>query len=406
MRNRPPAAVLLAPLLAIVAPPMAGCAADRPMGGNRDGDWGGNQGVAGAPATGPDYDAQRLESLARSRGFQWTGVAATDDGRVFVSYPRWDGPYQWAVAEIVRGVLRPFPDGQWNRWPPATTEAGSDLDPDPAYRFVCVQSVHVDARDRLWILDPASPRFEGVVPGAAKLVEVDLATDRVVRVIRFDASIAPERSYLNDVRIDVQRNVAFITDSGLGALVVVDLDTNQSRRVLADHQSTKAEKGVIPVIGGRQLRVGQTPGGQVPQIHADGIAYNPVDDHVYYQALTGRTLYRIPAAVLADFEQSGRAIARAVERVGPSVMTDGMDADAAGNVYFTAMEEDAIIYRTPGGEYRTLLEDERLAWPDSLAVTPDGLYITTSRIHQTKNFSFDGLMPREPYGLWRAPLPE
>lgn len=350
----------------------------------------------------PDYASDRLEPILMSQGFQWTGVAATSDGRVFVSYPRWDGPYQWAVAEIVRGVLRPYPDGQWNRWPPAE----SDLDADPAYRFVCVQSVHVDARDRLWILDPASPRFEGVVPGAAKLVEVDLETDRVVRVIRFDHSIAPQKSYLNDVRIDVERNVAFITDSGLGALVVVDLNTNQSRRVLANHTSTKAEKGVVPIIGGRALRVGQTPRGAVPQIHADGIAYNPADDFVYYQALTARTLYRIPAAVLADFSKREHEIASAVEEVGPSVLTDGMDADADGNVYFTALEEDAIIYRTPQGQYRTLVQDPRLAWPDSLAITPDGLYVTTSRIHETKRFSFDGLMPGEPYGLWRAPRPE
>lgn len=349
--------------------------------------------------TPPDYDPARLEPILMSQGFQWTGVAATDDGRVFVSYPRWDGPYQWAVAELVDGVYRPYPDGQWNRWPPVEREPETD----PAYRFVCVQSVHVDAKNRLWILDPASPKFEGVVPGAAKLVEVDLETDRVVRVIRFDASIAPENSYLNDVRLDVERNVAFITDSGLGAIVVVDLDTNQTRRVLADHKSTKAERGVIPVIGGRELRVGQTPTGQVPQIHADGIAYNPADDYVYFQALTARTLYRIPAAVLADFDARRHEVAMAVERVGPSVMTDGMDADTDGNVYFTALEEDAIIYRTPGGDYRTLVHSDRLAWPDSLAITPDGLYVTTSRIHQTKRFSFDGLMPGEPYGLWLTP---
>lgn len=350
----------------------------------------------------PDYDASRLEPILMSPGFQWTGVAATDDGRVFVSFPNWDGPYRGAVFEIVDGVRRAYPDAQWNRWPPAET----DLDPDPAYRFVCVQSVYVDAKNRLWVLDPASPNMAGVVSGAAKLVEIDLDTDQVVRVIRFDETVAPKQSYLNDVRIDAERNVAFITDSGLGAIVVVDLNTNTSRRVLANHKSTKAERGVVPIVGGRELRVGQTPGGAVPQIHADGIAYNPADDHVYFQALTARTLYRVPAGVLADFGAREFTIAAAVEAVGPSVATDGMAADSRGNLYFTALEEDAIIYRTPDGEYRTLVQSETLAWPDSLAVTPDGIYVTTSRIHQTKKFSFDGLMPREPYGLWRAPLPE
>lgn len=358
--------------------------------------------LAPEAAAEPDYDASRLEPIFMSHGFQWTGAAATDEGRVFVSFPNWDGPYRGAVFEIVDGAYRAYPDGQWNRWPPAET----DLEPDPAYRFVCVQSVYVDARNRLWVLDPASPNMAGVVPGAAKLVEIDLDTDQVVRVIRFDDSIAPPSSYLNDVRIDPERNVAFITDSGLGALVVVDLETNASRRVLASHRSTKAERGVVPIIGGRELRVGQTPGGAVPQIHADGIAYNPADDYVYFQALTARTLYRVPASVLADCNAREFAIAAAVERVGPSVMTDGMAADPNGNVYFTALEQDAIVYRTPEGEYRTLVRGDQLAWPDSLAATPEGIYVTTSRIHQTKKFSFDGLMPREPYGLWRVPLPE
>jgi len=350
----------------------------------------------------PDFAIDQLEPVLMSPGFQWTGVAATDDARVFVSYPNWEGPYRWALAEIVDGVQRPYPDGQWNRWPPAAT----DLETDAAYRFVCVQSVYADAKNRLWVLDPASPNFAGVVPGAAKLVEIDLATDRVVRVIRFDESIAPEKSYLNDVRIDVERDVAFITDSGLGAIVVVDLRTNETRRVLANHKSTKAEARIVPKIGGRALRAGQTPDGPVPQIHADGIAYNPANDYVYYQALTARTLYRVPASVLADFNGREYTIAMAVEEVGPSVMTDGMAADAAGNLYFTALEYDAIRYRTPDGRYHVLVQGDQLAWPDSLAITPDHIYATTSRIHQTKKFSFDGLMPSEPYGLWRVPLPE
>lgn len=350
----------------------------------------------------PDYIEARLEPILMSHGFQWTGVAATDDGRVFVSFPNWDGPYRGAVNEIVDGVYRAYPDGQWNRWPPADSE----LETDPAYRFVCVQSVYVDAKNRLWVLDPASPNMAGVVPGAAKLVEIDLDTDRVVRVIRFDGSIAPPDSYLNDVRIDIERNVAFITDSGLGAIVVVDLNTNTSRRVLASHKSTKAERGVVPVIDGRELRVGQTPAGQAPQIHADGIAYNPVDDHVYYQALTGRTLYRVPAGVLADVTARDWEIAAAVVGVRVGVVTDGMAADANGNIYFTALEHGAIMYLTPDGDFPVLIRHDGLAWPDSLAVTPDGIYVTTSRIHETKKFSFDGLMPSEPYGLWRAPLPE
>ena len=49
----------------------------------------------------------------------------------------------------------------------------------------------VDATDTLWILDPASPKMKGVQEGGAKLVKVDLKTNKVGQVYRFDSSIAP-----------------------------------------------------------------------------------------------------------------------------------------------------------------------------------------------------------------------
>ena len=212
--------------------------------------------------------APSLEAVARSEGRQWTGVAVSRAGRVFVNYPRWLGPHEASVAEIgADGAARPFPDGTWDGWTP-----GSDL--APGSHWICVQSVTCDAKDRLWILDAASPSFGGVVPGGAKLVAIDLTATAPTapRVILFDETVAPRASYLNDVRVDVDRGVAFLTDSGLGAIVVVDLGTGRARRLLADHPSTKADPAVLPKVGGgssggppptgrRARRSGSTPTG-------------------------------------------------------------------------------------------------------------------------------------------------
>src|SRR5439155_225157 len=76
--------------------------------------------------------------------------------------------------------------------------------PPPGDHWVCVQSVYVDGRDRLWVLDPAAPQLGDVVRGdggGPKLVEIDLSANTVRRIIRFDKTIAPDRSYLNDGRL-------------------------------------------------------------------------------------------------------------------------------------------------------------------------------------------------------------
>jgi sugar lactone lactonase YvrE len=323
-----------------------------------------------------------VEIVAESER-QWTGVAVTENGRIFVNFPRWwpEVPVSVAELEASRDLI-PFPDDAWNKWTPEA---------DPASTFVCVQSVVADDAGSLWILDPANPWFQGVVPGGAKLVQVDVATNQVVRVIAFDEDVAPTGSYLNDVRIDHHHQAAYVTDSGAGALVVVDLMTGHSRRLLADHSSTRAEDTVL-VFEGREWLL---PDGSAPQVHADGIAYDSKNDLVYYQALTGRTLYRISGSVLRDLSLDPEAVSERVEFVASSGPSDGLLWDRGDGVFISAIEEDAVRRWRPDGGVEIVIADPRIAWPDSFALGPDGgLYVTTSQIHRGPN-------PPEPYRVLR-----
>ena len=63
-----------------------------------------------------------------------------------------------------------------------------------------MQSVVADGSGSLWVLDPAAPAQGTVVPGGPKLVRIDLATNQVGAAIAFDETVAPQGSYLNDVR--------------------------------------------------------------------------------------------------------------------------------------------------------------------------------------------------------------
>jgi sugar lactone lactonase YvrE len=321
-----------------------------------------------------------LEIVAESDR-QWTGVAVTEDGRVFVNFPRWSPDVPVSVAEVsADGSLRPYPDEAWNSWTP---------EGDPLTTFVCVQSVVADGEGSLWVLDPANPGFQGVLPGAAKLVEIDAVSGGVVQVVSFGETVAPPASYLNDVRIDHRHRAAYITDSGSGALIVVDLRTGASRRVLDDHPSTAAEDTILSFGGDQWL----LPDGTAPKVHADGIAYDRVGDFVYYQALTGRTLYRIAGAALRDPSIDEEALGAVVETVAESGASDGLLWDGAGGVFISAIEDDAVKRWSPATGIETVITDPTIAWPDSFALGPDGgLYVTTSQIHR-------GPSPPEPYRI-------
>lgn len=336
-----------------------------------------------------------LTEVARSRDVQWTGVAASEEGRIFVNSPNWHDGHTWSVAELQQdGSLKNFPNDTWN---------GPDWATSPANRFVCVQAVYVDKLDRLWVVDPGSPKLAGVIPGAPKLVQIDLKTNQVTDTFFFDDAIAPKQSYLNDVRIDTDRGFAYLTDSGLGAIIVLDLNTRQARRLLANDERTKAEP-IVPLIGGRELRFSGGPNkGEVPKIHSDGIALSTDGEYLYWQALIGRTLYRIPTAVLRDPEFPETRLGVKVQNMGQTVMTDGMEIDADGILYFTALEKDAIIIRRPDRGLETLVQDPRFIWPDSFAFGPrNRLYFTTAQINKTSWFSPDGSMPSTPYLLFRT----
>lgn len=166
--------------------------------------------------------AQEQPALKKVATFahQVTGVTVGRDDRIFVNFPRWTEDSPVSVAEVMKdGSNKPFPDKAWNSWRNALKNKVTPQD-----HWVCVQSVVADHDGNLWVLDPASPAIAGVVPGGAKLVKIDLGTNKVTQTIAFDETAAPPYSYLNDIRFSPDNQTAYLTDSGLkGALVAVDL---------------------------------------------------------------------------------------------------------------------------------------------------------------------------------------
>jgi sugar lactone lactonase YvrE len=335
-----------------------------------------------------------LEQVANFPTQQVTGVTVSRHGRIFVNFPFWSDDHTTSVAEIVDGHPKAFPDETWQR------KAG-----DPQKRWVCVQSVVCDDADELWVLDPAAPKTEMIVKGGPKLVKIDLATNQPVQTIPFDESIAPEKSYLNDLRIDTASGHAFITESGTGAIVVVDLKSGKARRLLASHPSTKIEADAEVVVDGMKILDPKT--GKAPAFQADGIALDRQEGWLYFHALTALTLYRVRTADLINEALSDEQLGSKVETLGQTPKPDGMLEGRAGTIYLAAFEKNALVrFDVKTHKTTTVIEDERLQWPDTLAWGPDGaLYVTTSQIHRMPKYHGGQSKQQGPFGLWRVKRP-
>jgi sugar lactone lactonase YvrE len=335
-----------------------------------------------------------LHEVASFPDQQVTGIGvSTKSGRIFVNFPYWSDEHSISVAEIVNGQPNAFPNEDWNKWQTGNDKAGS--------HFICVQSVVVDDQDNLWVLDPAAPKMQEIVKGGPKLVKIDLRTNQVVQTIPFGDDIAPNKSYLNDVRIDTRSGIAFITDSGKGAIIVVDLRSGKARRLLDGHPSTQPEKGFRLVVDGKELIDEQKKA--PPQIASDGIALDAKNGYLYYHALTAHKLYRVKTTYLIDENLSEKDLASKVENVGRTPAPDGMLEAPDGSLYLTDLEHNAVVHWDPASKHvEQAIADKRLTWPDTLSWGPDGeLYVTASQIENMPRFNNGKSTRTEPYKLWK-----
>nr|WP_241994195.1 major royal jelly family protein [Chroococcidiopsis cubana] len=276
-----------------------------------------------------------------------------------------------------------------------------------------MQSVVVDPVDRLWILDTGSPMFQPTQYGGPKLVCVDLTSDRVIKTILFPQDVALPTTYLNDVRFDLRRGtegIAFITDSsdqGANGIIVVDLASGASWRKLHDHPSTKAEalSNFRPIVEGRPLLERQPDGKTKPiTMGSDGIAISADGSRLYYCPLASRRLYSVAIDALVDRSIDDSAVAATVidegDRGGAS---DGLETDAAGYIYSTNYEHNAVLRRRSDGEWETVVHDPRLLWPDTMSVAADGyLYVTANQLHRQARYQKGKDLRQKPYTLFRV----
>lgn len=343
-----------------------------------------------------------IEQVVAFSGSMPTGVTVAQDGRIFVTFPRWGDPVPFTVAEIKNGQPVAYPNADINRLDKAR----------PRETLISVQSVVVDPRNRLWIVDTGSIEFEPVVPGGPKLVGIDLATNRIVKTIQFPPEVVLPTTYLNDIRFDLRKGqdgVAYITDSsdkGTNGLIIVDLATGSSRRRLHNHPSTKPEPNFLPFVEGQpmmQRKAGQPP--QYMKLGSDGIAISSDGTRLFYCPLAGRRLYSVDTDALLNESMTDDQVAATVRDEGMKPASDGLESDAQGRIYATDYEQNGIVRRRTDGLYETLVHDPRVLWPDTMSLAGDGyLYFTAVQLHRQADYHDGKDLRVKPFSLFRVKI--
>ena len=335
----------------------------------------------------------KLIEVAEFGPYQPIGLAVSNDAprsRVFVTFPK-RATYRYGLAEIVDGQRRPYPNAEWNQW--------DSLKPQD--RLISVQALFVDPTNTLWVLDPASPAGSPTITDGIKLLKINLKTDKVVRVYHFE-DLPREQTGLNDVQVDAQRQIAYLSDPGRSAIVVLDLATGKSRTLLKEHQSTVADPGFKLVIEGKEVR---DEAGRMFSSNVNGIALTPDSRYLYYRAINQTKLYRIATDLLTNPSLTPEQVAAGVELMGETGVSHGMIADKAGNIYLTDSPNKAIRRFTPTQQLETIVQDDRLLWPDSFGISPDGyLYVTAAQIHRTAKYNDGQDKVTYPFRLFKVKL--
>ncbi|MGS2763106.1 L-dopachrome tautomerase-related protein [Sinomicrobium sp. M5D2P9] len=343
-----------------------------------------------------EFHSEALHPVASFDKSMAIGLSVTSGNRIFVAFPNYDGNGKYTLTEEKDGSVTAYPNEEWN------------IRSEERDHFLRVQDLYVDAEDNLWVLD-SKPASKGSIfgdsgedsEGKFKLVKIYTGTDKVEKVYLFE-DLDKTVSGLNDVRVDTEKNLAYLSDPGQAAIVVLDLETGKSRSVLKKTSYTSADD-IVLTYRGREMRDAD---GKPFSSHVNGIALTKDFRYFYFKPINKKNLYRIETRYLADSSLAVNELESKVEDMGEVGITHGLVADAKGNIFFTTSEDYSITYMSPDGKIHTLVKDSRLLWPDSLGTGSDGyLYFTCAQLQRLPQWNNGENRTVYPYTVYKVKLP-
>lgn len=366
---------------------------------------GDDQAATPTPATGQSS----LEVYAQLDAGGVGGITQMPDGRVIIGYHPFYGPkVQVALLNPDRKSTTPYPSADWQSCKNADGSWKTDFNACLDW----VLGLHTDANGILWMLDSAKTTDKAAGRPAAlvpKLVGWNTKLNRLERVIPISPDATITESQHNDFVVDLKHNVIVDADEAIGensggmgdkaALVVIDLSTGVSRRLLQGHFS------VMPVTDPIKWDQGTAAAGSFNlNVGVDGIALDKDSEWLYFAPLSAYKLYRIRMSDLLNASLSAAELGARVETYADKPFNGGLSIDSKNNLYLTEIGERAIGIIPPGTRtYARFVKDPNMVWPDGVTYNSDGdRYSGAAQLPLTSVLQADGVgKNKAPYLVYR-----
>ena len=313
-------------------------------------------------------------------------VTATGNGRVFTTIHPMDGERGVQLVEIIdTDQFRPWPSKELQS--PVGHQGEETLDTP--------LGIAKDNQGGLWVVDM------GLHLGKTRIWGFDIASGELIQKLELPANVAPKGSFVQDLAVDRERGWIYLADIINPSIIAVELKTGKARR-FGGHPSLEAETGARMVIEGQPILFA----GQPVKTGINPITLSQDGETLYFGAMSGTSWYQVPARLFRDMA-GDQQIAAAIQLVGKKPVSDGAATDAAGNHFFTNLNDNGIDRLSPDGKLTPVARDARFSWPDNVQTgEPGWLYVAVNQLHKTPPFSEQGDIGQPPYYIFRIRIDE
>lgn len=310
-------------------------------------------------------------------------ITLTPDNRLFCSLHQFYNP-EIPVAEIVDGQIKPL----------------TPSPKSPKITFDSVLGIQADANGYLWILDNGNQS-----QSLPKLVAWDIRQSELARVIYLPPPITLSNSFINDLAIDLSRNVIYISDPIPGitsALIRVDLITGLATRILQGDVSVIPEN-IDLVMDGVPVQIKQPDGSLIrPHLGVNGLVLDFNNEWLYFCPMHGTAMYRAKSADLSNPHLCEAELSMRVERYSDKPICDGISIDQNNNLYLGDLAVNGLGIIKSDRSYELLKTTEKLPWIDSFSFGGDGyLYFNCDQLNLSAPLNAGKDTSKPPYNILR-----
>ena len=318
----------------------------------------------------------------------WDAVVPLPDGRFVLQAPIWVGNTGPQLSiRATDGTFAPYPDTAWN-----ATEG------EPSQRIVSAAGLTLMADGTLWVLDSGVPNHKAAPIAPPKLVQIDTHQNKVVRTLTLEQKALHPESIVSGVA--VHADTAYVADSGIGGILVIDLKTGSTRRFLDRHPSLVATRPITTPQGPVH-----STNGNLLAIDASMIAVSPDGKWIVVQP-PGGYLSRVETSIFTDPDVTAAALEESVTQWFKTPALGGMTIGPDGTLYWSDISTGSILSYTTGRVPRRLITDNRLKWPATPGLDTSGhLYVPAAQLDHTAAFTGGQSSVVWPVTVYKLALP-